>query len=67
MKYLLVSLVIAFPALALADLPSWSSNQSYRAQLESLYRCQWLAAAGEQEQQQQKKNKAGEADEPDCE
>ena len=68
MKYLLFSLVIAFPAMAVADLSSWPSHPAYRAQLESLYRCQWLtAAAAEEQQQQEKKREAGKDDEPDCE
>jgi hypothetical protein len=69
MKYLLFAVVIGSPALAVADLVSWSSRPTYRAQLESLYRCQRLTASSEEEQQQQqrKKDEAGGDDEPDCE
>jgi hypothetical protein len=68
MKYLLFAVVIGFPALAVADLAPWSSHRAYRAQLETLYRCQWLTATAEEEQQQQKKKgEAGKDDEPDCE
>jgi hypothetical protein len=69
MKYLLFALVIALPTMAVAEVASRSSQQSYLAQLESLYRCQWLTAASEEEQQQQqqqKKDQAGGDDEPDC-
>ena len=69
MKYLLFAVMIGSPALAVADLSSWSSHRAYRAQLESLCRCQWLTASAEEEQQQQQKKKgeAGKDDEPDCE
>jgi hypothetical protein len=67
MKYLLFAVAFGLPALAVADLSSWSPQQAYRAQLESLYRCQWLTATAEEEQQQQqKKGEAGKDDEPDC-
>ena len=66
MRYLLLSVVIALPALAAADVAPWSSQQVYRVQLESLYRCQWLAAASDEEQEQQQENKAAEEEEPDC-
>ena len=66
MKYLLLAVVIGWPVLAVADVAPLSSQQMYRAQLESLYRCQWLMAAGEEEQEQQQEDEAGEDDEPDC-
>ena len=71
MRYLVLAVVIGFPALglpalAVADVAPLSSQQTYRAQLESLYRCQWLMATGEEEQEQQQEDETGEDDEPDC-
>jgi hypothetical protein len=66
MKYLLFALLIGLPVLAAADAAPGSSQQTLRAQLESLYRCQWLTAASDEEQQQQQQKEADEDDEPDC-
>jgi len=65
MKYRLFAVLIGLPTLAVADVASWSSHQTFRAQLESLYRCQWLTA-GSEEEPQRKKSEAGGNDEPDC-
>ena len=71
MRYLLRAVVIsltalALPTLAVADVAPLSTQQTYRAQLESLYHCQWLTAASEEEQEQQQQDESTEDDEPDC-
>jgi len=65
MKYLLLAVVIGVPALAVADSAPVPPQQALGAQLERLYRCQWLTAANAAEQQQQQ-DKADEDKEPDC-
>ena len=66
MKYLLLVVVISLQAVVTTSAVDWPADKSYRTQLESLYRCQWLTAGSEEEQEQEEQDNADEDDEPDC-